>query len=119
MLFNSFGKGYRLTGADSYRRVVLGAARSVASRFGRPVRAIRSWNNRSGEPRSDFRVVIDGLMNLDLLFWASEHGGGHGLASKAMRHALRTAEVQIRPDGSTFHLVIYDGRTGAVKRLTT
>src|SRR5438270_387134 len=119
ILFDSFGKGYRLTAADSYRRVVLGAARSVASRYRRSVRAIRSWNNPPGTPRSDFRVVIDSLMNLDLLFWASQHGGGQRLASKARKHALRTARVQVRPNGSTYHLVIYNGRTGAVKRRTT
>ncbi|TMK64364.1 MAG: hypothetical protein E6G53_08780 [Actinobacteria bacterium] len=119
ILFDSFGKGYRLTAADSYRRVVLGAARSVASRYRRSVRAIRSWNNPPRTPRSDFRVVIDSLMNLDLLFWASQHGGGHRLASKARKHALRTARVQVRPNGSTYHLVIYNGRTGAVKRRTT
>jgi len=119
MIFNSFGKGYRLTGADSYRKVVIRAARSLATRYKRSVRAIRSWNNPSGAPRSDFRVVIDSTMNLDLLFWASQHGGGHRLASKARHHARRTADVQVRPNGSTYHLVIYNGRTGAVEHRTT
>jgi hypothetical protein len=119
MLFDSFGKGYRLTGADSYRTVVVNAARAVASRYRRSVRAIRSWNNPKGAPRSDFRVVVDSMMNLDLLFWASQHGGGNGLAVKALEHALRTARENVRPDGSTYHLVIYDGRTGAVRRRTT
>jgi unsaturated chondroitin disaccharide hydrolase len=119
MIFNSFGKGYRLTGADSYRKVVIRAARSLATRYRRSVHAIRSWKNPAGAPRSDFRVVIDSVMNLDLLFWASQHGGGHRLTSKARHHARRTAEVHVRPDGSTFHLVIYNGHTGAVKRRTT
>ena len=119
MIFNSFGKGYRLTGADSYRRITVAAARSLATRYSRVVRAIRSWRNPAGASRSDFRVVIDNMMNLDLLFWAADHGGRPGLASKALHHALRTASANVRPDGSTYHLIVYNARTGAVKHRWT
>src|SRR5919202_6150921 len=80
MLFDSFGQGYRLTGDDSYRQVVLTAASSLATRYSSIVRAVRSWNNTSSDSPTDFKVIIDGMMNLELLFWASKHGGdpAHG-----------------------------------------
>src|SRR5437763_9638530 len=111
MIFESFGKGYRLTGADSYRRITVAAARSLATRYSRVVRAIRSWRNPAGASRSDFRVVIDNMMNLDLLFWASDHGGGARPASKALNHPPRTASADVRPDGSTHHLTVHNART--------
>lgn len=45
MLFNSFGNGYRLTGDDAYRQVVLRAAESLAARYSTTVGCIRSWGS--------------------------------------------------------------------------
>src|SRR4029453_11702144 len=45
-LLDSFGNGYRLTGEASSRRVVLRAARSLASRYGPAVGMTRSWGKR-------------------------------------------------------------------------
>jgi unsaturated chondroitin disaccharide hydrolase len=70
-LLDSFGNGYRLTGEASSRRVVLRAARSLASRYGPAVGMTRSWGKRDS-PR--FTVIVDNLMNLELLFWAAKHG---------------------------------------------
>jgi VCBS repeat-containing protein len=119
MLFDSFGNGYRLTGTTAYRDVALTAAQSLATRYSAVVHAVRSWNNPSGAPASDFRVIVDNMMNLELLWWASKHGGDPALADKALQHALTTAAQHVRPDGSTYHLVIFDAGTGAVKSKQT
>jgi len=119
LLNDSFGQGYRLTGNDRFRRVVLRAARSLAKRYSPVVRAIRSLNNRLGADRTDFRVIIDNMMNLELLFWASRHGGSHNLASKALNHAFTTAREHLRPNASSYHLVTFDSRTGRVKQKRT
>jgi unsaturated chondroitin disaccharide hydrolase len=99
--------------------VVLTGARSLATRYSPVVHAVRSWNNPSGAPASDFRVIVDNMMNLELLFWAAKHGDDPALATKALNHALTTAREHVRPDGSTYHLVIFDSGTGAVKRKQT
>jgi unsaturated chondroitin disaccharide hydrolase len=119
LINDSFGQGYRLTGNDRFRRVVVRAARSLATRYSPTVRAIRSLNNRFGTDASDFRVIIDNLMNLELLFWASRHGGPHDLASKALDHAFTTAREHLRPNASSYHLVTFDARTGRVKHKRT
>ena len=72
MIFDSFGNGYRLTGNDGFRQVVLIAASSLATRYNALVGSVKSWN---GPTDQDFRVIVDGMMNLELLFWASKHGG--------------------------------------------
>src|SRR2546421_1019151 len=104
---------------DSFRQVALTAAGSLATRYSSIVGATRSWNNTSSDSPTDFKVIVDNMMNLELLFWASKHGGDPGLATKALQHALTTAREHVRPDGSTYHLVVFDSGTGAVKRKQT
>lgn len=58
-------------------------------------------------------------MNLEVLFWASKHGGRRAQYDMAYSHALKAAANYVRPDGSSYHLVTYDPGTGAVKSRTT
>jgi unsaturated chondroitin disaccharide hydrolase len=115
-LLGSFGNAHLLTGEDRYRRAILRGAESLASRFSPVVGATRSWGDGSS-PR--FTVIVDNLMNLELLFWASKHGGDPALYEMAHSHALRTRRDHVRRDGSTFHVVDYDPRTGRVERKRT
>jgi unsaturated chondroitin disaccharide hydrolase len=54
-----------------------------------------------------------------MLFWASRHGGDLDWRSIAERHALTSARVHVRPDGSTAHVALFDPVTGALERTTT
>ena len=117
---SSFGQGLRLTGNESYRDVMLTAARSLTSRFDPDVGATRSWNNHT------FPVIIDNLMNLELLFWAAKNGGGtaaggdsQAIYDMALSHARTTLANHVRSDGSTYHVVDYSPTTGAVLRRFT
>ena len=114
MLFTTYGNGYRLTGDPSYRDVVLQAATSLATRYNPTVGATRSWNNDAGNPSSYFKVIIDNMMNLDLLFWGAQNGGNAAWTNMAVTHALTTQRTHVRADGSTFQLVIFNAGTGAV-----
>lgn len=115
-LLTSFGNGYRLTGNDAYRRVLLRAAESLASRFNPVVGATRS---RGGRCSSPFTVIVDNLMNLELLFWAAKHGGDPAWHAMALTHALRSARDHMRADGSTFHAVDFGPGSGHVTRKRT
>jgi unsaturated chondroitin disaccharide hydrolase len=115
VIFSSFGNGYRLTGIDAYRQVVLTAAGSLATRYNAKVGCIKSWNGGS----SDFKVIVDNMMNLEILFWASKHGGSAAWYDMAVSHALRTMTDHVRADGSTYQVVNYDPKTGAVKAKST
>jgi unsaturated chondroitin disaccharide hydrolase len=119
VLRDSFGLGFDLTGTTTYRDVALTGARSLATRYSGVVHAVRSWDNPSGAPGSDFRVIVDNMMTIELLFWASKHGGDASLADMALQHALTSMGSHVRADGSTWHLVIFDSTNGAVKRKQT
>ncbi len=107
---SSFGRGYRLTGDPWYRDVLLEAAQHLATRYDPDVRAIRSW----GEMRQfAFPVAVDGMMNIELLFWAAKNGGDPALADIAWQHARTIMIDHVRPDGSTYHVVDYDPVSGA------
>ncbi|UCD39061.1 MAG: glycoside hydrolase family 88 protein [Fidelibacterota bacterium] len=113
IIFCSFGNGYRLTGREEYREVIIQAARSLATRFHARVGCVRSWNSY------EFPVIIDNMMNLEILFWAAKNGGEAELYDMAVSHALRTIEDHIRPDGSTYQIVDYDTTTGEVLQWTS
>jgi unsaturated chondroitin disaccharide hydrolase len=112
MIFCSFGNGYRLTGDEKYREVILRAARSLAKRYNPRVGLIQSWN---ADRRWQYPVIIDNMMNLELLFWAARHGGDSDLSAIAETHALNTLKNHVRADGSTWHVVDYDPATGNIR----
>lgn len=59
------------------------------------------------------QVVIDNMMNLELLFVAAALPGGKSeWRDIAVAHASTASKVFFRPDGSTYHKVIYDLQTG-------
>jgi unsaturated chondroitin disaccharide hydrolase len=111
-LFPSFGNAHRLTGDDRYREVLLAGAASLATRFRPEVGAIDccDWN-----PEWRLPIVVDTMMNLELLLWASRHGGDPAYAELALRHALRTLADLVRPDGGTFHVSDYEPGSGALR----
>jgi len=119
-IFNSFGHGYRLTGNESYKKVILAAADTLATLYNRNVGTILSW------PRSvpnmewpQHNTIIDNMINLELLFWASKNGGADSLYDIAVKHAETTMENHFRDDYTSYHVVIYDKSTGKrIKQVT-
>ena len=118
MVYNSFGKAWELTGEQSYRDVVMTAARTLSKRFDERVGCIRSWS--WGTPdRWQFAVIIDNMMNLELLFQASRISGDRQFYNMAVSHANATLKNHFRPDGSSYHVVDYNPADGSViKRIT-
>jgi unsaturated chondroitin disaccharide hydrolase len=112
----SFGNGLRLgngSNAGKYREIMLTAAKTLASRFDPHVGCLRSnWDVLHAQ--NSFPVIIDIMMNLELLFWASQNGGPAYCADYALTHAVTTCRDFVRSDGSTYHIVRYDSSTGKV-----
>ncbi|MDC0715232.1 glycoside hydrolase family 88 protein [Stigmatella sp. ncwal1] len=107
----SYGHAYQLTGDPYYQDILLQAAASLATRYDEKVGVINTcdWN-----PDWHLPTVIDTMMNLELLFWAANHGGPAEWKDMALHHALRTLEDLVRADGGTFHVVDYDPESGAI-----
>jgi unsaturated chondroitin disaccharide hydrolase len=52
------------------------------------------------------------MMNLEMLFWASQNSENKSLYQIADNHAQTTSKNQFRPDFSCYHVVVYDTLTG-------
>lgn len=116
MLQCSFGQGYRLTRNPHYREVLVAGADSLAVRFNPTVGCIKSWDTRAEWP---FPVIIDNMMNLELLLWASQATGDPQYRRIAESHADVTLRHHFRADGSTYHVVDYDPVSGRVRKRQT
>ncbi len=101
MTYPSFGNGLRLTSNPSYKAALLSAADTLATLFNPTVGAIHSWPFK---PEYEHNTIIDNMMNLELLFWASKNGGDKRLEDIAVRHAETTQKYIVRADSTTYHL---------------
>jgi len=117
MLYCSFGNGYRLTDDTAYRTTMLTGAESLSSRFNPLIGCIRSWD--SNRDKWQFPVIIDNMMNLEFLFWASQASGDPKYRNICISHADMTMKNHFRPDYSSYHVVSYDLTTGEVEKKNT
>lgn len=116
MMFCSFGNALRLNqGSNEYRQILLNSAKSLSTRFNPKVGCIKSWDSKP----SDFLVIIDNMMNLELLFWATKQTGDSSFYNIAVTHANTTIKNHFRPDYSSYHVINYDPQTGEVQQKKT
>jgi unsaturated chondroitin disaccharide hydrolase len=118
-IYCSYGNGYRLTGDTSYKNILLAAADTLATLFNPLVGTILSWPAMLKEKDWPHNTIIDNMMNLELLFWASKNGGDKKLYDIAIKHAETTMHNHFRTDYSSYHVVVYDTVTGKkIKAIT-
>ena len=108
MVFCSYGNAYRLTKNEEYKAIILQASESLLTRFNPTVGCLKSWDHGDWK----FPVIIDNMMNLEMLFWASEVSGDLKFREAAISHADVTLENHFRDDWSSYHVVDYDTLTG-------
>ena len=98
---------YRLTGDEEAKERGLKAAGVLASRYNPVGQYLLAWNgNRPGH------MIIDCLMNLPLLYWASRETGDPRFSLIAEKHTDTALKYIVREDGSCNHIVILDPVTG-------
>jgi unsaturated chondroitin disaccharide hydrolase len=116
-LYCSFGNGYRLTKTPQYKDVLIQSARTLITRFNPKIGSLRSWDHHKEE--WEFPVIIDNMMNLELLFWASKETKDSTFYKVAISHANTTMKNHYRADFSSYHVIGYDAKTGQVKQRNT
>ena len=122
MIYDSYGNGLRLKNIDGYKDVCINTAKSLSTRFRPGAGVLQSWNvDRGWQSERGWKcpVIIDNMMNLELLFKATEFTGDPTYANIAISHADKTMENHFRPDWSCYHVVDYDPETGEVRRKCT
>jgi unsaturated chondroitin disaccharide hydrolase len=108
---------WKLVGDEDARKAALLAADQLMERFHEKGQFIQAWG-RMGEP-DNYRFIIDCLLNLPLLHWASGETGDPRYREKALAHAHTTLAHSIRADHSTHHTFYMDPETGAPVRGAT
>lgn len=116
-VYCSFGNGYRLTQDEHYKEVLLQSARTLATRFKPAAGIIRSWDHSTAKWVCP--VIIDNMMNLELLFWATKESKDSTFYRIAVDHAKTTMKHHFRPDFSSYHVIDYDTITGQVLKKNT
>ena len=112
LMFCSYGKGYEVNHSQAYKDVILASADSLATLFNPIVGTILSWP-REVKPRNwPHNTIMDNMMNLDIMFWAAKNGGNKLLYDLAVTHAKTTMQNHFRPDGSCYHVAVYDTING-------
>jgi unsaturated chondroitin disaccharide hydrolase len=109
---------YRMTGNRAARNRGLLAAGNLAGRFNPAGQGfIRAWNGTSawGGDTTGW-AIIDCMMNLPLLYWASDELKDPRFKNTAMRHADTAMRNFIREDGSARHICEFDPCTGEFVR---
>ncbi|MDX1936810.1 MAG: glycoside hydrolase family 88 protein [Flavihumibacter sp.] len=115
MMYCSFGNANRLQPKSGYNEILLTSAKSLCTRFNPTTGCIKSWDSKKG----DYLVIIDNMMNLELLFWATRYSGDSSFYKIAVTHANTTLKNHFRADNSSYHVLNYNSETGAVQQKRT
>ena len=101
---------YKISGNELAKEAALMAADNLISRYHEKGEFIQAWGSLGNA--SEYRLIVDCLMNIPLLFWASEETGDSKYRDVAYSHFETTIDTCFREDGSTYHTYFFDTETG-------
>ena len=100
---------YKLTGNEDAKRAALLAADNLITRYHEKGGFIQAWGKIGAE--DNFRLIVDCLLNIPLLYWASEVTGDKKYDEIAYTHFNTTIDLVCREDASTYHTYYFDFNT--------
>lgn len=109
--------GYKLTGSDDAREASIKAANKLISRYQEKGEFIQAWGELGS--KDHYRFIIDCLLNIPLLYWASDEIGDAKYRNIANKHFVTSCNNVIRDDASAFHTFYMDNETGKPLRGVT
>ena len=108
---------YKLTGSETGKEAAIMAADNLMARFQEKGQFFQAWG-RLGN-KNNYRMIIDCLLNMPLLFWAGELTGDKEYEKKAEAHIKTSMKNIIRDDNSTYHTFFFDVKTGVPEKGVT
>ena len=108
---------WKLAGCEEAKAAAIMAADHLLTRYHDKAGFIQAWGNVN-DPNS-YRLIVDCLLNIPLLYWTAEVTGEKHYEEKAYRHFKTTVDVVCREDASTYHTYYFDPETGAPLRGVT
>lgn len=120
MIMGSIGKAYEREPTLERRKQIIRSAEALYQLIDPDVGTLFSWPAKAKRGEyAPYNTIIDSLLNQELFFRASELSGEGKYREAAIRHADRLIATHVRPNGSTYHLAVYDDVTGIVLQRTT
>ncbi|MCX6307824.1 MAG: glycoside hydrolase family 88 protein, partial [Bacteroidia bacterium] len=116
MIYCSFGNGYRLIHDKTYPEIIVTASISLLTRYRPEIKSIQSWDKSE---LYNSPVIIDNMMNLEMLFWASNYSKDPKYRDVAINHANSTIKNHFRNDFSSYHLIDFDLKSGQIIKKVT
>ena len=101
---------YKLTGNEKAKEAALLAADNLITMFRTKGNFIQSVNQP--ENKQEYRMIVDTLLNLPLLYWASEVTDDAKYRDIAVTHFRTTQKILLREDGSVSQAARFDNETG-------
>lgn len=111
MMYCSYGQALRLKPEPKDKETLVNSSESLCARFSPEVGLIRSWDFGDW----NYPVIIDNMMNLEMLFWASEQTGNSKYRDIAIAHADKTLKNHFRENMTSYHVVSYCPQSGKVE----
>jgi len=115
MMYCSFGNANLIQPSAANKDILVTSAKSLSTRFSPVTGCIKSWDSKQNE----YLVIIDNMMNLKLLFWATQVTGDSSFYKIAVTHANTTIKNHFRADNSSYHVVNYNASTGTIQQKRT
>lgn len=100
---------YKITGDEIAKEAAIMAADNLCERFHEKSGFIQAWGSVDGN--ENYRLIIDCLMNIPLLFWATSVTGNERYGEIAETHLRTALKVVIRDDFTTYHTYFFDRNT--------
>ena len=101
---------YKLTGNEKAKKAGILAADKLISRYQEKGQFIQAWGELGA--KNNYRLIVDCLLNIPLLHWASSVTGDEKYREIAKKHYISTINNAIREDASAFHTFYFDPETG-------
>ncbi|MBP3308326.1 MAG: glycoside hydrolase family 88 protein [Clostridia bacterium] len=100
---------WKLCGDEDAKRAAILAADNLITRYNEKAGFIQAWGKVGAE--DNFRLIVDCLLNIPLLYWASEVTGDEKYEKIAYTHFNTTVDLVCREDASTYHTYFFDTKT--------
>lgn len=100
---------YKLTGDENAKKQAILAADNLLNRWHDNPGFIQAWGAMDND--AEHRFIVDSLLNLPLLYWATEVTGDQKYTEVAKRHYDIVVKYCLREDGSAYHTYYVDPKT--------